>query len=69
MKYPTIYLTIKRAKQLGVTEQQLGEYPNFSATGSIIGMKKKFYGEDAKLIRYRGYIYKVPTDLYEKCSY
>lgn len=42
----------------------LSQYPNFSATGSIKGMKKQFYGKDALLIRSGSYIYKVPADVY-----
>jgi len=68
MTYPTIYLTIKRAEELGVTRGELYSYPNFSATGSIRGMKDKYYGKDATLVRYRGYIYNVPMELYKKCA-
>lgn len=35
------------------------QFPNFSATGSIKGMKEKYYGEDALLIRCGSYIYYV----------
>lgn len=33
--------------------------PNFSRTGSIAGMKRQFYGKDAKLIRCGSWIYNV----------
>ena len=39
-------------------------YPSFSATGSIVGMKKQFYGKDALLVRSGGYIYNVPPHIY-----
>jgi len=44
----------------------LSEYPNFSATGSIAGMKKKYYGKGALLIKKGAYIYNVSStpDLY-----
>lgn len=42
----------------------LSQYPNFSATGSIKGMKKIYYGRDALLVRSGSYIYKVPADIY-----
>lgn len=29
----------------------LSDFPNFSASGSISGMKKLYYGMDAKLVR------------------
>lgn len=57
------YLTIKDAKQLGI---YVTNYPNFSATGSVIGMRKLYYGNDAYLVQYRGYIYKVPGSIYER---
>ena len=40
-------------------------YPNFSATGSIRGMKEKFYGRDALLVRSGSYIYHVPRNIYD----
>lgn len=43
---------------------RLENYPNFSATGSIEGMKKQFYGEDAFLVRSGAYIYKVTPEIY-----
>lgn len=35
------------------------QFPNFSVTGSIKGMKEKYYGKDALLIRCGSYIYYV----------
>ena len=43
---------------------KLWQYPNFSATGSIKGMKEKYYGKDALLVRSGSYIYKVPEKVY-----
>lgn len=42
----------------------LSQYPNFSATGSIYGMKKLYYGMDALLVRSGSWIYKVPKEIY-----
>lgn len=42
----------------------LSQYPNFSVTGSVYGMKKKYYGEDALLVRSGSWIYKVPEEVY-----
>ena len=42
----------------------LSQYPNFSATGSIAGMKEKYYGKDALLVRSGSWIYKVPIEVY-----
>lgn len=33
--------------------------PNFHYTGSITGMKKKYYGKNALLVRHGSYIYNV----------
>lgn len=42
----------------------LYQYPNFSATGSVTGMKNLYYGKDALLVRSGAYIYKVPASVY-----
>lgn len=39
----------------------LGLYPNFSKTGSVKGMKDKFYGKDALLVKCGAYIYNVSS--------
>lgn len=38
---------------------RLSDYPNFSASGSIYGMKKRYYGMDALLVRCESWIYNV----------
>jgi hypothetical protein len=43
----------------------LERYPNFSATGSIYGMKKLYYGMDALLVRSGAWIYHVPREIYD----
>lgn len=51
MKSPrTVYLPVKHG-------HLLEDCPNFSATGSIIGMRRKFYGMHAQLVRCGSYIY------------
>lgn len=40
------------------------QYPSFSASGSIKGMKEQYYGKDALLVRCGGYIYNVPEQVY-----
>jgi hypothetical protein len=57
------YLTTQRAKELGVN---LDNFPNFHRTGSIIGMKKLYYGKNALLVRHGNYIYNVSSrpDIY-----
>jgi len=56
-----------KTKYVSVKEKDrynLSLYPNFSATGSIKGMKDKYYGKDATLVRCGSYIYNVPLDIY-----
>jgi len=45
-------------------KHDLSIFPNFSASGSIRGMKKLYYGLDALLIKSGGYIYKVTEEVY-----
>lgn len=40
----------------------LGEYPNFDKSGSVIGMKNLYYGLEAKLVRCGNYIYNVTSN-------
>ncbi len=54
-----------RVKRLLVEEgERLGlvRFPNFHKSGSIIGMKKMFYGHDALLVRCGDYIYNVSNE-------
>jgi hypothetical protein len=56
------YLSVKHPEAI-----KLHDCPSFSATGSIKGMKDKFYGRDALLVRSGSYIYNVSgcPELYE----
>lgn len=45
-------------------KHDLSIYPNFSSSGSIKGMKKHYYGNDALLIKSGAYIYKVTEEVY-----
>lgn len=45
-------------------KHDLSIFPNFHKSGSIIGMKKLYYGKDALLIRSGSYIYKVTEEVY-----
>ena len=53
----TRYLTVAEGKAIGIDN-----YPNFSATGSIKGMKDKVYGKDALLVRCGSWIYNVTSN-------
>ena len=58
------YLKVSDGKRLGVAV-----YPSFHESGSIAGMKKQFYGEDALLVKCGSYIYSVGGDEYGKNIY
>lgn len=55
------YLSVSDGKRLHIEA-----YPNFHKSGSIKGMKDKFYGKDALLVRCGSYIYKVDLRIYLK---
>ena len=55
------YLPVSTGKRLNIDR-----YPNFSATGSVRGMKRDFYGKDALLVRCGSYIYNVPSEIYNR---
>lgn len=45
-------------------QYNLEQYPNFSVTGNVYGMKKLYYGMNALLVRSGAWIYKVPEWIY-----
>ncbi len=51
------YLSVEEGGKVGISN-----YPNFSARGSITGMKKRYYGEDALLVRCGSWIYNVSEE-------
>lgn len=51
-----------KTRQAKKTCPNLDRFPNFSRTGSIKGMKDKFYGKDALLVKKGAYIYNVTSD-------
>lgn len=55
------YLTVARGRAMHIEN-----YPNFHKSGSVAGMKKQYYGENALLVRCGSYIYNVTTkpDIY-----
>ena len=54
----------KTVKQCDL-KHDLSIFPNFHKSGSIIGMKRKYYGKNAPLIRCGSYIYKVTQEVYD----
>lgn len=57
------YMKVAKGKLLGISR-----YPNFSATGSITGMKNMYYGSRALLVRCGSWIYNVPKAIYDSAS-
>ena len=55
----TLYLSIAKGWAINIRQ-----YPSFSASGSIKGMKKMYYGKDALLVRCGNWIYNVPESIY-----
>ena len=55
----TRYLSVKHKELVS------GKYPNFHVSGSIAGMKRMFYGENAMLVRCGQWIYNVPKEIYD----
>ena len=55
------YLPVSEGKALGIDK-----FPNFDASGSVRGMKEKYYGKDALLVRCGSLIYNVTSqpDIY-----
>lgn len=52
MKVKTLY--VKDGERL-----HIDDYPSFHKSGSVKGMKEKYYGKDALLVRCGSYIYNV----------
>lgn len=58
------YLPVAEGRRVNIEA-----FPSFDKSGSVIGMKKKYYGEDALLVRCGSYIYNVsrrPNIYYER---
>lgn len=53
---PVKYLSVKDGERLNISD-----FPNFSATGSISGMKQQYYGKGALLVKCGSYIYHVSS--------
>jgi hypothetical protein len=39
-----------------------GKFQNFHKTGSVLGMRKQYYGRDALLVRCGSFIYNVTSE-------
>jgi hypothetical protein len=64
MKAPKVkYLSKKIADDLRIS---LSGYPNAGPGCSITGMRKKFWGFGAYLVKSGSYVYKVPKSVYDR---
>jgi len=57
-------MRVKYMKVEDGERNRLDQFPNFSATGSIRGMKARYYGKDALLVKSGSYIYNVTSKPY-----
>lgn len=58
-------MTVSEGRRVNISR-----FPNFHCSGSIIGMKQKFYGRNALLVRCGSYIYNVTSEptVYEQAK-
>jgi hypothetical protein len=54
-------MKVKKLSKENGEKLEIDSFPNFHKSGSIIGMKKKFYGEKALLVRCGNFIYNVSS--------
>ncbi len=57
-----------RLKTIRMKDQMpcdLSKFPCFHKSGSISGMKKKFYGKNALLVKHGHWIYNVDRETYD----
>lgn len=64
-------MRVKYIRKADGERLNLSRFPNFSATGSVIGMKRKYYGMNALLVRSGAWIYNVSSkpDIYYGMAY
>ena len=60
------YLPVSEGRAIGIDK-----FPNFHKGGSIKGMKEKYYGKNALLVKCGSYIYNVSScpDIYYSRAY
>lgn len=61
----TIYVTKDKLRRERVS---LDEFPNAGPNCNITGMRLKFWGKDAYLVKHGRYVYKVNREVYDKLS-
>lgn len=60
------YLRVATGEEIGIDN-----FPNFSASGSVPGMRRIYYGEGALLVRCGSYIYNVTAapEIYHRMAH
>lgn len=54
-----------RVKRLYVKYREqlkLSDFPNFHQSGSVMGMRERYYGDNALLVRCGSYVYNVTSN-------
>ena len=60
-KYPVVYAT---KAQLKAHDINLDAYPSAGPNANVTGMRNKYWGKDALIVKHGQYIYKVPWAVY-----
>ena len=63
VRYPVKYVTkraLRRARVCLAQYRSAGPHPN------VTGMRARFWGANAAIVRHGAYIYKVPADVYNR---
>lgn len=61
--YPVRRLSVKEGKRLGIDE-----YPSFSKTGSLTGMRKNCGWKNAIVVLCGDYYYSVPVEIWGRAK-
>jgi hypothetical protein len=59
--HPTVYATAGELKDKNVN---LSQYPSAGPRANITGMKNKYWGRGAYVVKHGTYIYNVPRSIY-----
>lgn len=55
-------MRVKKMTEYEGKRANLSRFPNFHKTGNVAGMKQRYYGLDALLVRCGNYIYNVSSE-------
>lgn len=66
--FPVIYVSKKDLARKGLKPCFLNKFPNAGPDPNITGMRIRFWGNEAPLIKHGSYVYKVPVHVYKLFS-